>query len=184
MAATTKAREAAAAAGDLDAAARLRARRPAEKTVILADDDSLATNLATAIQADQAARALGNEDTQKTAAENLAAARAAVASDAITMRLRSIGRAGFAKVQADHPPADEDHQALQRETGDATAKVRWARTFPAALIAACLVEPAGITADELTDMLDDGRISDGEMTALFAAAHNLHQGSRTADLGK
>lgn len=185
MAATkTAARERAAAAGDLDAAARLRARKRAEKVLVLADDESLAADLDAAIQADRAARFGGDETTRAEAAARLAAAREAVAEDAITIRLRSIGRAAYAKLQADHVPTDEDHRALQRETANQSARVRWARTFPAALVAACMVEPEGISADELTAMLDDGRISDGEMGALFAAAHELHEGSRVADLGK
>ncbi len=182
--ATKSARTRAAAHGDADAAARLRARRPAEKTLILAEDNELGAELAAAVEAERAMRFSGDETAKAEASARLETARAAVAEDAITIRLRSIGRAAYAKLQADHMPTDEDHQAWARDIGQPGAKTRFARSLRPALVAACMVDPAGIGVDELTDMLDDGRLSDGEITALFGAAIELHEGSRVADLGK
>ena len=183
--ATKSARTRAASAGDRDAANRLRSRRPAEKTVILADDDSLVEDLDAAIQADKAARAFGDDAGKATAAEALEKARTAVAADAITIVLRSIGRTRFSVLGAEHPAGDVENQELQLLTGNPSAKARWAKSFAPELVAACMREAGeDIKATDLTDMQDSGQISDGEMTTLFNAAHELHEGSRVADLGK
>lgn len=192
MAANTKAREAAAAAGDLDALARLEQRRPAEDTVILADDDSLAADMEAAVQAERAAKFGGDDAFKAEAAAQLATVREAVAKDAITINLRSIGRRRYDELMRAHPATDEDHEEVRQITGQATARARYhGETFVPALVAACMAEAMGLPPDDAADvakkldaLADQGRVSEGELNQMFQKATRLHEGSRTADLGK
>ncbi|WP_256789809.1 hypothetical protein [Frankia sp. AvcI1] len=188
MAATaTAAREKAAAAGDADALNRLRSRRPAERSVWLQVDDAVQSELDEAIADERTAKFTLSEDDPRRAAaiERVAAARVAVRADAVGVVLRNQGRRAYRALLDAHPPRDEDHQRAQRQTGNASARAEFnVETFPIALIAFAVAEPAGLTESELTDLIDDGRVSEGEADQLFTAALQVHQGSRVADLGK
>ncbi len=187
MATATVSREKAAADGDVDALNRLRGRRPAEQKVYLQVEDNVRKELDDALADERTARfSLAEDDPRRVAAvDRVAAARAAVRADAVKVVLRNQGRKKYRALLDAHPPRDEDHQRAQRQTGNASARAEFnVDTFPIALIAFAVAEPAGLTESELTDLIDDGRISEGEADQLFTAALQVHQGSRVADLGK
>lgn len=188
VAAKGAARARAAAAGDLDALARMRARQPATKTVWLAVDDD-AVEAFRAVERETFGARIGSDEVAKRAAENrVAEARAELeATGAVLFRLISQGRRAYEALirSPECQPRDEDHDRVQKALGQAGAKAAYnTEVFPFALVELACDEPAGLTADELREWVDDGRLSQGEMQQLAAAAEEVHTGSRVLDLGK
>ncbi len=178
------AREAAARAGDTDALNRLRSRRPAEETVPLATDDSLLHAWQDAKNTTFSGR-MSKDPAARTAADDqLAAARAELEERGLVLwQLRSKGRKAYDKVTRENPPTEAERaEAKAKGQGE----ILWSpEAFPAALIAACTVgDLEGITAGDIGEMMDDGRLSEGEVGHLFTKAVGLHTGTRIPDLGK
>ena len=184
MATATAARERAAAAGDKDALNRLRGRKPAEETVALATDDTLVQAWKDAKTATFTGRTSKDAATRTAAEDQLAAARAELESRGLVLwQLRNKGRKEYDRVQRECPPTDEQ-RAENKARGQ--GEPLWSQdTFPTALIELCTVgELEGVTAADIREMTDDGRMSEGEVGHLFAKAIGLYTGTRIPDLGK
>jgi hypothetical protein len=184
MATATAARERAAAAGDKDALNRLKGRRPAEETVALAVDDTLVQAWKDAKAATFTGRTSKDTATRTAAEDQLAAARAELEAQGLVLwQLRNKGRKEYDRVQRECPPSDAE-RAENKARGQ--GEPLWSQqTFPAALVVMCTVgDLEGITAEDLTEMMDDGRLSEGEVGHLFAKAIGLYTGTRIPDLGK
>lgn len=188
MAVSTKARELAAEHGDDDALARLLARKPAQRVVWLAVDDDLMAAWTSAKEAEGLAKTgFGRTETDReSAAKAVADAEAAlVLSGAVRLLLRNFGRTDYRALFDLHPPAEEDHKLVRQSSGRPDAMAGYhVESFRPALVALAVAEPAGLTAELVAEMAADGRLSEGELDHLVSVAHQLHAGTRVADLGK
>ncbi len=121
-----------------------------ERTVALPTDGALLAERDPLAERVQSARVLGGVD--EAAAVRLAEIDAQLAETAVQFRLRGVGRNAFRRLMAEHPGADGD---------------MWGDGFPAALIAACSLDPVMTVTDvqALGDVLTDGQWSE-----LFDAA--------------
>lgn len=182
--AASRARVAAAVDGDKDALGRLLSRPVATATVWLATDGGDAQRaLQDARDAERLAK-LGGPAEQERAAAAIADARAELEASAVPVVLYNAGRKAYRKLLEAHPPTEADHKEAQRVSGDSTNRSLWAASFVPALVDLSIRSPEGLTSALLDEMADDGRISDGDLIALFNAAYRLYQTSRVADLGK
>ena len=185
MATATAARERAAAAGDLDAIARLRGRRPAEETVPLATDDELLHAWQEVKKTTFAGRMSKVPAERAKADGELAGARADLEARGLVLwQLRNKGRRKYDEVLRACGPTDE-----QRAEAKAKGQVDppWNNdTFPVGLIALCTVgELEGVTPEQITELMDgEGQLSEGEVAYLFNKALALYNGTRIPDLGK
>lgn len=182
------AQEKAAADGDKDALNRLLARRPAEKVVWLATDDDLLAGWNDAKEAERLAKGgFGRTEVDReAAAKAVADAEAAlVLSGAVRLLLRNAGRTQYRALFDEHPPTEEDHKLVRQSAGRPDAMAGYhVESFRPALVALAVAEPAGLTAELVAEMAADGRLSEGELDHLVTVAHQLHAGTRVADLGK
>lgn len=115
------------------------------------------------------------------AIETLARARAElVERDGIVrVWMRSLAPHAYDHLLAAHPPEKQHREQAKAMGGIATFNPD---TFPAALIAASLVEPA-LSEDEVRSLYDDPEWSTGDLTAMFNEALRLNSGRRTVSLG-
>ncbi len=185
---TTTAREHAAAAGDTDAANRLRARQPARREMWLAtDDDAVAAYQQ--LKRESAATRIGRDASAASAADKrLHEARQELeAIGAVRVVLRNVGRRRYRELGLSEicQPREQDHEDVRRATGNQNARFPYnLDEYPYRLVELCLVEPVGLTHADLKDMVEDGRLSEGELGKLVGAAQQLHDGDRVVDLGK
>lgn len=178
------ARERAAAAGDQDAASRLRARPPAEDSLWLVTDPALVAAWNEAQAAVSIAAFQGAE--QKARAEVTAdeARRALVDAGAVQVVVRHAGRKAYRALLDAHLPTEKDHENIRAQTGNPKELAAYnAETFVPALLDLSIATE-GVTAALLDELADTGQVSDGEVFELFRKARALYDGTRTADLGK
>ncbi len=178
------ARAAAARDGDPDALARLRARLPAERRVCLLPDDAIRDAYQEAATEDYLARTSNDEVRAKAARKALDEARyKAVEAGAVIVTFRNQGRPAWRELLDAHAPRPEDHETQKRATGNEQARARWNHdTFAPAAIAFAAADPR-LTPEDIIELADDGRLSEGELTQLLNAAIDVHEGTRIADLG-
>jgi len=154
--------------------------------VWLATDDDLLAEFEAARSAERAGRSfLTDPEAREAAAARLAAARSAlVESGAVRVVLRYIGRSAVRALVAKFPPSEADHENARRQAGNQSARAEFdGEGLAPALIAASAVEPAGLTAEMVAELVEEGRLSEGELARLFGEAFGLHLGARVADLG-
>lgn len=95
---------------------------------------------------------------------------------------RGIGRHAFEKLVLAHPATAD--QRAKAKAGGVTDTLQWnIDTFPAAVIAACCVEPA-LTFEQALDLWNDDNWNASELDELLAAALSVCSGRRNIDLGK
>lgn len=116
------------------------------------------------------------------AERKVAEARKHVEETTMQMLVAGVGR----KVKEDlvtlHPPRDEDHEAARDGTGNPNAKASYnADTYPAALIAASLVEPK-LSEAEVLALTEDW--TDGEYMTLWLAVLGVNADSSLVSPGK
>jgi len=176
-------RAAAARDGDPDALARLRARAPAERHLALMASDEIRSAYLEAVAEHYMARTSDDEVRAKAARKKLDEAKAAATtSGAVIFVFRNKGRQAWRELLDAHPPRPEDHEVQRQQQGE-RARARWNHdTFGPAAIAFAAIEPQ-ITAEEIIELADDGRLTDGDLTLLLSAAIDVHEGNRIADLG-
>jgi hypothetical protein len=94
---------------------------------------------------------------------------------------RSIGRKAYDDLVADHPPTkDQRLKAKASGLGD----IAWNHdTFPPALVAASLVEPA-LDAEQMAALWADPNWNQAELVALMNAAIEVNGTRRTVEVGK
>lgn len=178
------ARERAAAAGDLDAASRLRARPQAEDSLWLVTEPSLVAAWTAAKDAVPLASFGGPEAKARAEVTVDEARRALEDAGAVRIVLRSQGRKKFQALLDEHPPQNVDTEKVRKDTGNPNAVANFhTKTFVPALLDLSIATE-GVTADLLNELADEGRVSDSEIGDLFSKAWALYQTSRTADLGK
>lgn len=98
--------------------------------------------------------------------------------------LRAIGRATYDALQDAHPPTQEQRNKAKRLGLDASGALAWnPETFPAALVAASLVEPK-LSEAEMQALWADDNWNQAELSELFAAAVKVSGTRRTVELGK
>lgn len=96
-------------------------------------------------------------------------------------KFRGIGRAAYEALVDRHPPTGEQRTKAKAQGMDAIA---WnPDSFPPALVAACLVEPA-LSADEVKMLWADENWNQAELAVLLNAAIEVNGTRRTVDLGK
>lgn len=180
------AREKAAAAGDLDAASRLRARPAAEASLWLVTDPALLETWNAAKQALPMA-AFGGGGPETAARAELAvdeARRALEDAGAVQIVVRHAGRTPYRDLLDKHAPTEADHEELRKSSGNPKAMAAYARkTFVPALIDLSIVTP-GVDAALLEELSEKGQVSEAEIIELFWKARDLYETSRVADLGK
>lgn len=172
--------ERAAAAGDQDAIARLRAKKPIIRTVRVPLDPALADEL-------QAAKLkLGNaeihDDDQEAAVLRgvVDELEAAVAAASVTLKFRSIGRVRYEALVREHPPIEAE-QADYAERFEGRKLIYSLETFPPALVAASSFDPEIPLADAVAWY---AAWNDNEFNTLFAAAIDVNLRSNLDSLGK
>jgi hypothetical protein len=94
---------------------------------------------------------------------------------------RSIGRRRYDDLIGEHQPTEEQIAELKRDEPDATLEFNPA-TFPPAIVAACIVEPA-LTKSEINDMWDSEAWNAVELSSLFEACLLANNTRRLLDLG-
>lgn len=163
--------------------ARLEKLKPATTVFTICDDPEVKQRLADARAelraAEHALKAVDESDADahafvrnraERAQAEAEAARAAYDKIAVRLTFRALPRAELEKLQAEHPPTEE-----QEKDGAA-----WnSETFPAALIAATSMD--GMPVDYAQHLLDTW--SAGDAADLWQAAFSVQQQPRT-DLGK
>lgn len=119
---------------------------------LLAEHEALGRQLETALSATR--KSLADDGGVRQIAEQIQALEAQIAEATVTFKLRGVGRNRFRRLMAEHPD-DKGKKAFNEET------------FPAALIAACSLDPVLSEAEavELADIL-----TDAQFDALFDAA--------------
>jgi hypothetical protein len=182
------ARERAAQAGDVDSLNRMNKRRPAEAEHWLTTDDELAAAYEDLKVETRMAR-LGRDEAARGDAEaRLDEARAELeASGAVRWLLRSKGNTVYETLLKlpEHRPTEEDHARVRQALGNPNAVATWnSETFPYAVIELAVVEPAGVTADDLRRWLAGGQITDQEIDLLCGSAVRVHTAARVLELGK
>ena len=117
---------------------------------LLAEHEELSKELEKALAATR--KSLADDGGVRGIAERIQALEAQIAEATVTFKLRGIGRNRFRRLIAEHP---DDKKAFDEET------------FPAALIAACSLDPVLTEAEagELADILTDAQFDE-----LFDAA--------------
>lgn len=101
--------------------------------------------------------------------------------NAVCFKFRALGRHAYQDLLNAHPATDEQRAAVKEEDPDAT--VDWnADTFPDALIAASLLEPA-FTEEQVMEMLSSDDWSTAEVLALFDTALTANAGRQLVNLG-
>ncbi|MFD3456829.1 hypothetical protein ACFWVC_32220 [Streptomyces sp. NPDC058691] len=177
---------------------RLRARKLAERTVSICDDQDVKTAVTDAavtlakaraaalaecteqgIREDQRDAFVASNPQVLTADAGLTAAQDALAEATLTLTFRALPRPVWEQLLRDHAPTEAQADQGMEYNVD---------TFPAALIEACHVErdAGGAEVDSMSgsdaqELLDTW--SDGDAKALFTAALVINQTLR-ADLGK
>ncbi len=109
-------------------------------------------------------------------------ARKAVEATTGQWLVSSIGRKATEELVTKHPPRDEDHQALRDNGGGENAKAQYnADTYPAALIAASLVEPK-LSEDEVARLIEEW--TQGEYLTVWLGVLGVNQDSSLVGPGK
>lgn len=178
------ARQKAAEHGDLDAAARLRARPQAEDSLWLVTEPALVADWEAAKSAVPLASFGGPEAKARAEVAVDEARRTLVASGAVQVVVRHAGRKKYRALLDEHLPTEVDHENIRAQTGNPKESAAYhSETFVPALIDLSMATE-GVTAALLDELADEGRVSEAEITDLFRRAWSLYQGTRTADLGK
>lgn len=89
--------------------------------------------------------------------------QAQIAEHTTVFVLRALGDRGWRDLLRKHPPAKDDQRAGAQYNPD---------TFPAAALAATIVEPAGVTLDGVQTLL--ARVTPGDANRLWQACLGLH----------
>src|SRR4051812_10936964 len=117
--------------------------------VVPTDDDAVVAYLTAeeklnrARLRNQPAKAVADLEQQVADAEEL------VRSSALVVKLRALPQHEYAKLKAAHPPTDADHEKAREQADDPKAKALFnEKTFSAALVAACIVEPEKLSREE------------------------------------
>ncbi len=95
----------------------------------------------------------------------------------VEMRFRSIGRRAYEEILDQHKPSEE--QRKEAEEKNTTVNYDYT-TFPAALVAACCIEPK-MTEEDALDLYNEWNYS--EFSVLFNAALECCTTRRVGDLG-
>lgn len=99
------------------------------------------------------------------------------------IKVRGIGRQRYDKLQADHPPTEEQRKKHKRENPEQPPLTENPDTFPIALIAACAVEPT-MTVEQVKELWDSDEWNLAECMTLMMACIEVNQQRRIASLGK
>lgn len=135
------------------------AKRPVTKRVRLVLDPDVAGALERAEEALDRARAdrearpddVESAEAFETAQREVEAAREVADSSVAEFVFRAVGQSRYDELLAAHPPTPA-HQAQQRRHVPEAPPLEWnPDTFPPALVAACLVEPA-LTEEQVADL--------------------------------
>jgi hypothetical protein len=126
-----------------------------------AEFEDLERKLAAAEAADDGT--LAGNPAAREIAELMETLRAQMREHERVFRLRAIDAKAYSNLIAEHPPTDE-----QRQQGQDT---NW-QTFPAALIAACAIDPE-MTVEQAEQL--SGTVAYSQWDALFAAAYALNR---------
>lgn len=110
-------------------------------------------------------------------------ARAEEAGAIAEIKVRGMGRHNYDRLQADHPPSEEQRKKHKRENPE-QPPLEWnPDTFPVALIAACAVEPT-MTVEQVQEIWDSEDWNLAECMTLLMACIEVNQQRRVASLGK
>lgn len=146
--------------------------------VVPTDDDAVIAYLTAE---EKLNRARIRNQPAKTIAEleqQVADAEEQVRASAIVVKLRALPQHEYAKLKAAHPPTDDDHAKVREESGEPKDKARWnEKTFSAALVAACVIEPEKLSREEAEQLQADW--NEAEWAGLFVAALSVNERATT-----
>src|ERR1035437_5077976 len=165
-------------------------KKPTVSRLPLCLDSDVADKLRTAEVEEVLAREAANERPQdrqeqiklSDAQDALQAAREAAEQETVVFVFKSIGRPRWDALLDEHPATSKQRDELRKQgvTGDLNYN---ADTFPQALVAASLTDPA-LTEDEVNDMFNSEEWNSGELTGLFETALMVNQQRRVVNLRK
>jgi hypothetical protein len=171
------------------ALAKLRGRKPAERSFMLILDNDVAEEHERAKNGVFFAERAGSKEDLRAAQRKLTAAEAKLADASVEFVFRFRGRVAYEKLVTDHPPGDDDlteeqRSSLNQQYGmpDSFRPPFNLKTFPPALIALSLESPE-LTEAELVE-LSETQLSSGEWGMFFQTALQLHTQARVAELEK
>jgi hypothetical protein len=114
------------------------------------------------------------------AANAVEEAKERAAAETVVFVFQAIGRIAWDELVTAHRPTDKQRTDHRRTGGQ--GELEWnPETFPPALVAASLVEPA-LSSDDVRALWDDSRWNLAELMALFTAAVAVNQQRRLVDL--
>jgi hypothetical protein len=111
--------------------------------------------------------------------KSLTKAQAKVEETTVELLMRAVGSKAYDALILKHPATDEQNEESQETTGRPASYN--ADTFPAALIAASLVEPK-LTEAEVREITDEW--TSGEVARLWVVALQVNSQSELVNLGK
>jgi hypothetical protein len=101
-----------------------------------------------------------------------------VRESAIIVKLQALPEHEYAKLKAAHPPTDADHEKAREYSGDPKDKALWnEKTFSAALVAACVIEPEKVSKEEAQQYQREW--NEAEWNGLFLAARSANERATT-----
>lgn len=166
----------------LTAADLLAKKKPVSRKVTLVLDGVLADEWnALSAKADAARKQSPVDDAALAEIEEqLDSLRPSVNDATVELTVAAMGRLQFQVLQEQHPPTEQQ----QREARKQGATLLFnSETFPAALVAASLIEPK-MTEHEVHELFDSEKFNDAELTGLFVAAMSVNTTSKVIDLKK
>lgn len=166
----------------------LATKRPQSTTCALASNPDLVEAHARAEAAVNVARAVVEDNPTTTARaalddaeEALSDAEEAVEAVTTLFRFEGLSAPEWDALMDDHPPTAD--QARKARKAGLTAPVWNEDTLPAALIAACCVEPK-LSVEDAQRILADPHLNAAEAQSLFVAARDACRTRRVPQLGK
>lgn len=164
------------------------AKKPMTRRVPIVADPDLAEAMADARSAYDVAMAKHRErpadgslqDIADRAADRLEEAQAAAEAATFVFVFQALGRVAWDELVTTHRPTDK--QRTEHRRGGGQGEIEWnPDTFPPAVVAASLVEPA-LSEAEVRELWDDPNWNLAELMALFNAAVAVNQQRRVVEV--